>query len=72
MNPTNPGGQGSRLNPQLSPPDYKGQFVGVRPNKTGKSLIALNGIEEYGEWVFTYQDMLNEVTMRNQALITSK
>lgn len=70
--PTTGGTAASKLNAQLSPPDYKGQFVGVRPNKTGKSLVALNGVEEYGEWVFTYQDMMNEVTMRNQALITSK
>jgi type II secretory pathway pseudopilin PulG len=71
LNPTSANAS-SRLNPQLSPPDYKGQFVGVRPNKTGKSIVALNGIEDYGEWVFTYQDMLNEVTLRNQAIVTSK
>jgi hypothetical protein len=67
-NPVAPG-QYSTLNKQLSPPDYKGQFVGVRPNKAGKSIVAFNGAENYDEWVFTYQDMLNEVTMRNQALL---
>jgi len=68
VNPATAGMQPSKLNPELSPPDYKGQFVGVRPNKKGKALVALNGAEDYGEWVFTYQDMANEVTMRNQAL----
>ena len=67
-NPATAGMQPSKLNAQLSPPDYKGQFVGVRPNKTGKALVALNGSEEYGEWVFTYQDLSNEIAMRNQAL----
>jgi type II secretory pathway pseudopilin PulG len=66
--PGQAGGGGSRLNPQLSPKDYKGQFVGVRPNKTGKALIALNGIENYEEWVFTWQDLRAEIDSRNRSL----
>lgn len=59
----------SKLNPELSPPDYKGLFVSVRPRMTGKSIIAFNGAEDYGEWVFTFQDIQAEVAMRNQALL---
>jgi type II secretory pathway pseudopilin PulG len=68
--PTQPttGAPPSKLNAQLSPKDYKGPFVGVRPNKAGPSLVALNGVEDYGEWVFTYQDMDTEVQLRRQAL----
>ena len=67
--PGTPGGmQFSTLNPELSPKGYKGIFVGVRPGIKGQSLIALNGAEDYGEWVFTYQDMANEIAMRNQSL----
>jgi hypothetical protein len=67
-NPATAGLQPSKLNAELSPADYKGQFVGVRPNKKGKAIVALNGAENYEEWVFTYIDMTNEVAMRNQAL----
>ena len=58
----------SKLNPAASPRDYVGQFVGVRPNAKGKSFIALNGAEDYGEWVYTIQDLQNEITMRQMAL----
>jgi type II secretory pathway pseudopilin PulG len=58
----------SKLNPSASPRDYVGQFVGVRPNAKGKSFIALNGAEDYGEWVYTIQDLQNEITMRQMAL----
>jgi hypothetical protein len=66
--PGQAGGAGSRLNPQLSPKDYKGQFVGVRPNKTGTAFLTLNGIENYEEWVFTWQDLRAEIDSRNRAL----
>ena len=58
----------SKLNPAASPRDYVGQFVGVRPNAKGKSFIALNGAEDYGEWVYTIQDLQNEISMRQMAL----
>ena len=58
----------SKLNPAASPRDYVGQFVGVRPNAKGKSFIALNGAEDYSEWVYTVQDLQNEIAMRQQAM----
>ena len=58
----------SKLNPAASPRDYVGQFVGVRPNAKGKSFIALNGAEDYSEWVYTVQDLQNEIAARQQAM----
>ena len=58
----------SKLNKDLSPKDYVGPFVGVRPNATGESFIALNGAEDYSEWVYTVQDLQNEIMLRQQAL----
>jgi hypothetical protein len=59
----------SKLNKELSPPDYAGQFVAVRPKASGKSFIALNGAEDYSEWVFTVDDLRNEIQQR-QSLVT--
>jgi type II secretory pathway pseudopilin PulG len=73
-NPTPPQpqqpGAPSKLNKDLSPADYVGAFVGVRPNATGKSFIALNGAENYDEWVYTVQDLRNEIAARQAALAT--
>jgi type II secretory pathway pseudopilin PulG len=68
--PATPGQQqpALRLNKDLSPPDYKGQFVAVRPNAKGQSFIALNGIENYEEWVYTVQDLTREIEARRAAL----
>lgn len=77
VNPaTNPQGQQqqsngrtpSKLNKELSPKDYIGPFVGVRPNATGKSFIALNGAEDYSEWVYTVQDLQQEIQLRQASL----
>jgi type II secretory pathway pseudopilin PulG len=57
-----------RLNKDLSPPDYKGPFVAVRPKATGQSFIALNGMENYEEWVYTVQDLMKEIEARRMAL----
>lgn len=66
--PPQQGGGPSRLNPEASPADYVGPFVAVRPNATGKSYIAFNGAEDYSEWVYTIQDLKNEIAMRQMAL----
>lgn len=61
--------QGSKLNKELSPPDYaNGPFVAVRPKATGKSFIALNGAENYEEWVYSVEDLRNEIQQRIAAL----
>jgi type II secretory pathway pseudopilin PulG len=64
------GGQPSKLNPEASPKDYVGPFVGVRPNAKGKSLVSLNGAEDYSEWVYTVDDLVNEIQVKQQALAT--
>ncbi len=69
-NPQPPQQQGTgprKLNKDLSPADYVGPFIGVRPNATGKSFIALNGAENYDEWVYTVYDLTNEIAARSQA-----
>jgi type II secretory pathway pseudopilin PulG len=68
--PQQPGAnrQASQLNKELSPKDYAGPFVGVRPNATGKSFIALNGAEDYSEWVYTVDDLRWEIQMRQAAM----
>ena len=61
-------GQSSKLNKDASPKDYVGQFVAVRPNASGKSYISFNGAEDYSEWVYTVQDLENEIASRAAAL----
>jgi type II secretory pathway pseudopilin PulG len=63
-----PFGVTGKLNPEASPADYVGPFVAIRPNATGKSYIALKGAEDYGEWVYSLQDLKNEILMRQTAL----
>ena len=58
----------SKLNPEASPKDYVGPFIAVRPNAKGKSLITLNGAEDYSEWVYTVEDLKNERLMQQMAL----
>jgi hypothetical protein len=58
------------LNKELSPKDYVGPFVGVRPNATGRSFIALNGAEDYSEWVYTVIDLKAEIQLRQTAMAT--
>jgi type II secretory pathway pseudopilin PulG len=67
--PSAPGTPGTRkLNKELSPKDYAGAFVGVRPNATGKSFIAFNEAEDYSEWVYTVYDLRDEIAKRQAAL----
>ncbi|MEO8381725.1 MAG: hypothetical protein ABI779_18835, partial [Acidobacteriota bacterium] len=56
-NPAQGGAVGgpSKLNSAASPKDYVGPFIAVRPNNSGKSLLAFNGAEDYGQWVYTLQ-----------------
>lgn len=61
---------GSGPNPQQAQPatipgipmkDYAGgPFIGVRPQKTGDSLITVNGAEKYEQWSYTVIDYRNE------------
>ena len=54
--------------PALPMKDYAGgPFIGVRPPKTGKSLIALNGADQYEQWTFTAVDLQAEIGARELA-----
>jgi len=68
--PQTPGLQptGSKLNKELSPDDYLGPFVAVRPRARGKSLIALNEADDYSDWVYTVDDLRREIQLRQAAL----
>jgi type II secretory pathway pseudopilin PulG len=58
-----------KLNKELSPDDYKGPFVAVRPRVKGKSFLALNDVEEYSEWVYSVEDLRQEIAARQAALV---
>jgi type II secretory pathway pseudopilin PulG len=68
VDPNQPFATGSRLNPAASPPDYEGPFIAVRPRASGPSLIALNGAEDYSEWVYSVTDLTAEIQARMAAL----
>ena len=68
VNPPATGSQGQQpaaTIPALPMKDYAGgPFIGVRPPKTGKSLIALNGADQYEQWSFTANDLKAEIDTR--------
>lgn len=66
--PTPPGQQGG-VNPSPGQPGgMVGPIAGVRPNKTGKSYLTLNGADTYEQWSYTVQDLELEITGRRAAL----
>lgn len=62
--------QPGQLNPNASPDDYVGPFIGVRPKAKGKSFVALKGAENYEEWVYTVDDLTMEIQNRIAGLST--
>ncbi|HEY2828733.1 MAG TPA: type II secretion system protein [Thermoanaerobaculia bacterium] len=58
------GKQTANFNGGASPKDYVGPFVGVRPPVTGKSYMSLNGADTYETWVYTTDDLKNEINLR--------
>jgi type II secretory pathway pseudopilin PulG len=57
--------------PALPMKDYAGgPFIGVRPPKTGKSLISLNGADQYEQWTFTAVELKAEIDARAVAAAT--
>ena len=65
------GGGNQPATPQTAPglpmKDYAGgPFIGVRPPKTGKSLLSLNGADSYEQWTFTYNEIKTEIDARKQ------
>ena len=70
VNPT-PGSQPATTIPALPMKDYAGgPFIGVRPPKTGKSLLTLNGADQYEQWTFTAIELKAEVDARAVAAAT--
>jgi type II secretory pathway pseudopilin PulG len=49
--------------------DYVGPFVGVRPNKTGKSFLTVNGSDNYEDWTYTVTELTNDLNARAAALM---
>jgi type II secretory pathway pseudopilin PulG len=47
-----------------NPADYKGPFVGVRPNKTGDSYLMIRNSDKYEDWIITSQDVKQEADAR--------
>ena len=41
--------------------------MGVKPNKTGSSLIIFNGADHYEQWIYTAIDYAQERTARQNA-----
>jgi len=69
--PPPPGSQPVQTIPALPMKDYAGgPFIGVRPPKTGKSLISLNGVDQYEQWTFTAVEMKAEIDARAVAAAT--
>ncbi len=58
------GKQTANFNAGASPKDYVGPFVGVRPPVTGKAYLSLNGADTYESWVYTVDDLKNEINLR--------
>lgn len=68
-------GQNTGLSSSINRPGQQqgqivGPIVGVRPNKTGESFLALNGAETYETWSYTVTDLENEINQRRAALLT--
>lgn len=61
-------GQQNRPGAGNRPGQVVGPIAGVRPAKTGKSFISLNGAENYEEWSYTVVDLENEIKARQEAL----
>lgn len=54
--------------PAIPMKDYAGgPFIGVRPAKTGKSFLELNGAQNYEQWSYTVNDLRNAINARNAA-----
>lgn len=64
-----PGSQTSQPAPG-SPGGFSGPIIGVRPNKTGRSYLTLNGAETYEQWMYTLVDLEAEIAGRQQSMTT--
>ena len=51
------------------PGGFVGPIMGVRPNKTGKSYVILNGQEDYEQWSYTTVDLENEIASHRNSIM---
>jgi type II secretory pathway pseudopilin PulG len=56
----------TQFNAAASAKDYVGPFVGVRPPLTGKSMMSVNGADTYENWVYTVDDLKNEIALKTK------
>lgn len=63
----NPADPASATGQGVSTADYKGPFVGVRPNKSGPSYLRVKNEEKYEKWLLTSEDVKQEITARINA-----
>jgi hypothetical protein len=49
--------------------DYAGgPFVGVRPPKTGESILEYRGVKSYEQWSYTALDLTQEIAQYSQGI----
>jgi type II secretory pathway pseudopilin PulG len=65
---TDTSGTKGPFDPATSPKDYVGPFIGVRPPVTGDSMLELNGATRYEQWLYTINDLTNDVNQRMAAI----
>jgi type II secretory pathway pseudopilin PulG len=65
---TDTSGTKGPFDPAASPKDYVGPFIGVRPPVTGDSMLELNGATRYEQWLYTINDLTNDVNQRMAAI----
>lgn len=66
------GNGGQQTLPGIPIKDYAGgPFVGVRPSKTGESLLEFRGAKNYEQWNYTAIDLEAEINLYFQGLTNS-
>jgi len=55
--------------PSSGPGGFSGPIMGVRPNKTGKSYLMVNGVDAYEQWSYTTLDLENEIAQRRNSIM---
>lgn len=54
--------------PGVPAKDFVGPIGGIRPSRTGKSFLSLNGKDSYEEWSYTVADLEIELQQRQASL----
>ena len=62
-----PGTPGTTI-PGVPAKDFVGPIGGIRPSRTGKSFLVLNGKENYEEWSYTVSDLEQELQQRQASM----